>query len=794
MIGNTISHYRILSKLGEGGMGVVYRAEDLTLGRTVALKFLPPDSVAREEDRARLVHEARAAAALLHPNICPVYEIAEAEGRTFISMAYIEGRSLKDRIAEGAIPLDEALSIARQIGDALAAAHAKGIIHRDIKPANVMLTAEGRPMLMDFGLAKVSGATKLTRTGTTMGTVAYMSPEQVQGREVDHRSDIWALGVMLYEMVSGRMPFGAEYEAALLYSILNEDPPALAGEGSDISAGLDGIVAKALAKDPSRRYQKAEELVADLDALARDSEALPAGKAVPAKGLKRIWRRSRPWQRAAAIASLALAAAAIAWAGFRYWPGRSELIDSIAIIPLHNLSGDAQGEDFAEGVSEQLNARMGMIARLEIRPYQTMKQYKGSNEPASAIGRKVRAKALVSGSLMLVGDRVQITIMLNDVTKDIQIWSDDFDGTTADIMVLQSQIVRAIAERIGARLTPEGAAQLARAKPVNPEVWSEYVQGVRASNDWELEKSLEHFGRALRVDPEFAPAYAGMAIAYVNLALGYELHPDQAAPHARSMAAQAIRLDESSADAHLAMAWVKLNFDWDWSAADMEFNRALAISPNDGFVLSRYAFYLIISGRGEESIPIARRLWNEQSGEIETWGDLAWTYFYCRRYEDAIALIMKERVRGSMPPEWQWWLPIAYLGLGKRPEALAECETATTMPRFYGDQWGLAYVGYAYAALGRRDEALALLNRLRSLERKLEVEKKGKFVDPMNFAAIYAGLGEKDQAFAALRRCIEIRQPAAIQITIEPCFDNLRSDPRWRELMQLIHYPEGKEQ
>jgi len=785
MIGKTISHYKILSKLGEGGMGVVYKAEDLTLGRTVALKFLPPDSVDTEDDRTRLVHEARAAAALLHPNICPVYEIAEAEGRTFISMAYIEGRSLKDRIAEGPLPLEEALVRARQIGDALASAHVKGIIHRDIKPGNVMLLPDGRPILMDFGLAKVAGTTKLTRTGTTMGTVAYMSPEQVLGKQADHRSDIWALGVVLYEMVSGKVPFGGDYEAALLYSILNEDPEPLSGEGKDAPAGFDGIIAKALAKDPARRYQRAEELIADLQALAQDREALPAGKVRPARGLRRLWRSWRPVQRAAALSATCVIAAAVVYGAVVLLSPKAEAIDSIGFIPLQNLSGDANGDLWADGVTERLSASMGTVVALKkIVSDQTMKQFKDSKEPASVIGRKVGAKALVGGSLMFVGDQVQITIMLYEASRDRQIWSNTFSGAASDIMVLQSQIVRAIAEKLKAELTPQSEAQLAAAKPVNPEVYSAYLKGVRHNNDWALEQALEQFRRALRIDPKFAPAYAGMAISYVNLAIGYEMHPDQAAPLARAAAVQAVQLDDNSADAHLALAWAKLNLDWDWSGAESEFKQALKISPNDGFILSRYSFYLVMAGKAEESVPIARRVYEGH------WGDLAWIYFYARRYDDTIAFIIKERARGAIPPEWDFMLVIAYVLRGRAKEALAECETARALPGFYDNQWGLAYVGYAYAALGRRDKALEMLNRLHELEQ--ELENKEKYVDPFSFACVFAGLGDKDQTFASLRKSIEIRQPVSIQIPIEPLFDSLRSDPRWKELLQLIHYPGSK--
>ncbi len=527
MIGKTISHYKILAKLGEGGMGVVYRAEDLTLGRTVALKFLPPDSVAREEDRARLVHEARAAAALLHPNICPVYEIAEADGRTFISMAHIEGRSLKERIAEGLLPLDEALSIARQIGDALASAHAKGIIHRDIKPANIMLTADGRPMLMDFGLAKVSGATKLTRTGTTMGTVAYMSPEQVQGREADHRSDIWALGVVLYEMVSGRVPFGGDYEAAMLYSILNENPVPLAVEGGDIPAGLDGIIAKALAKDPSRRYQKVEDLVADLDALARDREALPAGRAVPAKGLKRLWRRWRPWQRASAIALfvafVAVGSILVIRLGImspeadRYF---------LAVMDFRDATSGSDSTLSAEQVTELVNTGLtqnlidtdairvksqDLLHDLRRRLYG---QRRGSIDRSQTLdlARRAEATLYLVGTIGRAGSSQFVDWELVDVRNGVVVGADRAEGR--ELRVIADKIIENALSRIARFCDFEPAAAATSVEIIttrSSRAWKHYMAGLLAAEEDRGSDALVEFEKAIAEDSTFALAYVECA-------------------------------------------------------------------------------------------------------------------------------------------------------------------------------------------------------------------------------------------------------------------------------------------
>jgi tetratricopeptide (TPR) repeat protein/predicted Ser/Thr protein kinase len=527
MIGKTISHYKILEKLGEGGMGVVYKAEDLMLGRTVALKFLPPDSVAREEDRARLIQEARAAAALLHPNICPIHEISEADGRTFIAMAHIEGRSLMDRIAESPLPLDEALPVARQIGDALAAAHAKGIIHRDIKPANIMLTADGRPMLMDFGLAKVSGTTKLTRTGTTMGTVAYMSPEQVQGREADQRSDIWALGAVLYEMVSGRSPFSGDYEAAMLYSILNEDPEPLAKEGGDVPAGLDGIIAKALAKDPARRYQGAAELVADLDALSRDSKALPAGKAIPARGVRRLWRRWRLWQRAAAIASIVALAAIVAVLTIHFWPSaRDASRYSIAVMGFRDLA-TPDDPTVSAGLTELVNMGLtqadlvrvvssDLLLDLRRRLFASPRGAIEDNQTME-IARKAEATLFLVATIGQSGTTRYVNWRLVDARSGQNVDADRAEGDTdaglADQII--AQVMPVIAHACGVEASAVSTT-IESITTENPRALRHYMAGVLAAEEGRRDEAVTEFKRATTQDTTFALAYLHLAQIYTG--------------------------------------------------------------------------------------------------------------------------------------------------------------------------------------------------------------------------------------------------------------------------------------
>jgi len=783
MLGKTISHYRILSKLGEGGMGVVYRAEDLTLGRTVALKFLPPDSVAREEDKARLVHEARAAAALLHPNICPIHEIAEADGRTFISMAHIEGRSLKERIAEGPIPIDEALSISRQIGDALASAHGKGIIHRDIKPANVMLTEDGRPMLMDFGLAKVSGATKLTRTGTTMGTVAYMSPEQMQGREADQRSDIWALGVVLYEMVSGRLPFGADYEAALLYSILNEDPEPLAKEGGGVPAGLDGIVAKALSKDPARRYQKAEELVADLDALARDSAALPAGKAVPARGLKRLWRRARPWQRAAAVGAVCIALLAIAYGAAMLLSPKARAIDSIAVLPLVNLSGDAVKDPYVDGITGELIACLGSLGpTIDVFSSQTMRQFKGSEETMPEIARKLGAKGLVEGSLSLSGNAIQITVKLFDAAKDRMLWWDTYQGELEDVMFILNDIARAIGGEIGVEDALLQQRRFRATRKVKPDAYEAYLEG--NAHSWGIDeegdrarsrKMIQCYSRAVEIDPEFALAHAALALAHVNLATVGNA-PGESGLEARRSAQRAVELDEGLAEAHAALGSVRFNLDWDWSGAAAELERALELNPSSVDALLAWKFYLLVTGRGEEAIVVGRRLCQLEANSDGIVFELGWTCLCARRYDEAIATFRGLLAKNPGDAYTRAWLADTYALKGMCGRFHAECDSLRTI--------GSDGRPYSYALCGQREKALSRLEELRA-------SAVSDYVDPVDPALYCAVLDDKDQAFAWLRKGFEARSVGMARVMkADPYFDGLRSDPRWSELLRQMKFPE----
>jgi serine/threonine protein kinase len=499
MIGRTISHYRITDKLGEGGMGIVYRAQDLRLQRTVALKFLSPYSLDETENRERFLREARAAASLDHPNVCTVYETAEVDGQAFLAMAFIEGQTVKEKIAQRPLKLDEALDIALQAGEGLRAAHEKGIVHRDIKSANLMVIADGGVKVMDFGLAQLSGESGLTKSRTTLGTAAYMSPEQAQRQPVDRRTDIWSLGVVIYEMVTGRLPFEAEHEAAVLYSIIHSRPEPITALRVGLPAALDRVVDKAMAKDPGERYQHMADVLVDLRALQ---------KGMPVSASKR-WRR-RSVLAGAATAGIAAAGIAI---GLRTG-GNSARISSLAVLPLENLTGDPNQEYFADGMTAALTTDLSKIGSLRIISRQTAMQYKGSKKPLRDIARELKVDAIVDGSVAREASRVRITAQLIDAATDQNLWAESYDRELAGILALQGDVARAIAGKVRVTLRSDEEARLTQSRKVNPETYEAYLKGLFWMNKGTPEafdKAVGFFQEAVDRDPADPLAYAGLA-------------------------------------------------------------------------------------------------------------------------------------------------------------------------------------------------------------------------------------------------------------------------------------------
>jgi serine/threonine-protein kinase len=557
MTGQIISHYKILEKLGGGGMGVVYKARDLKLDRFVALKFLPHHLIADDEEKKRFIHEAKSASALDHPNICTIYEIDETEDeQMFIAMAYYEGETLKKKIDRGPLPLDEAINLAIQVAQGLQCTHEAGITHRDIKPANVMITNKGQAKIMDFGLAKLAGQkTRLTKTGMTVGTLAYMSPEQLQGIDADHRSDIWALGVVLYEILTGKLPFKGEYEAAMVYSILNEPPEPIIALRAGVPMELERIVNKAVAKNTNARYQHIDEILVDLRSLQTD---FASGASKQRLTAAKFSKKKRFYLYGGFATVLIFLIGIILFRGARETYPKH---DSIAVLPITNLSGDPELEYFADGMTEALITDLAQISALKVISRTSVMQYKGAKKPLPEIANELKVDVVLEGSVQCFGERVKITAQLIEAATDRHLWAKSYERELRDILALQNEVARAVADEIQVKLTPQEQARLMSVHPVNPEAYQAYLKGRYYWNKRTKEgfkKGIDYFTTAIEIDPAYALAYAGLADCYNLLGNWGYLPPKETFPKAKVAAMKAIEIDERLAEAHTSLAFLSM--------------------------------------------------------------------------------------------------------------------------------------------------------------------------------------------------------------------------------------------
>jgi serine/threonine-protein kinase len=750
-----IGRYRVTGKLGEGGMGVVYLAYDAKLQRSVAIKLLT--GLSDDAGRERLLQEARAASALNHPNICTIYEVDEAADQAFIVMEHIEGKRLSDLITSEGLPSDTALCYGLQIADALAHAHDRRIVHRDVKAANILMTPQGRAKVLDFGLAKrvsgkvVTDATtrsraSLAEAGVLAGTLPYIAPEQLRGEEASACSDIWALGVVLYEMTAGQLPFRGSTGFTLSSAILRESPPPLSAR---VPAGLRRVIQHCLAKEPGERYQHASEVRAALEALQpvlRRTTESPA---------------SRPTQSR---------------------PKRMR-IRSLAVLPLVNLSPNPEEEYFADGMTDALITTLAQIGALRVISRTSVMQYKGARKPLPEIAHELKVDAVMEGTVVRSGNHVRIAAQLIHAATDTHLWAKNYESDLQDVLSLQGDVARAIAHEVQIQLTPLEKARLADTRPVDPEAYEAFLKG---RHHWykrgpdALKRALNYLQHAVAKDPSYALAHAGVADAYNSL--GWDLYavlaPAESFPKAKEAARTALELDPSCAEAHAALGWAATAYDWDWVIAEAEFQRAIELKPQYGPVHIWYSHFLKAMGRTRESFEESRRALGCDPIGLVLNMHMGWHYLYSREYRQAIEQLLKtlELDPGFLPA--RMFLGEAYEQTGMFAKAIGEFEeTVTSSGR---QPIYLAGLGHAYAASGKRDEALETIQELNRLSTE-------HFVTPRGVAEIYVGLGDKEQAFAWLDRAFEQRSGWLLHVKENPRYDSLRTDPRYTDLVRRMN-------
>jgi len=782
MIGQVVSHYRVLTDLGRGGMGHVYKAEDLKLGRLVALKFLSADLARDEQALSRFAREARAASALNHPNICTVYEIDDA-GPAFIAMELLEGTTLRQQIRTHVCSVDRILSVGLQVADALDAVHAKGITHRDLKPENIFIDARDRVKLLDFGLAKVARSDEsdasdtilVTSTGTVHGTAAYMSPEQARGEEVDGRSDLYALGAVLYEMSTGVRPFGAANSAVLFDAILNR-PPKPPGElRRDLPKGLQAVICRLLEKSPNDRYQTAAALLQDLKRLLLDAAAdVPDLTRSARRGAVGGARR----QRYAAVATALIGAAIVGAVALRPIVGGSRRLASVAVIPF--ADADASAQYVSDGVSTAIMNSLSQLSDLRVVPRALVTRYRSDAADLKQVARELDVPVLLTGRIKQDGDSLVVEAELTDTAAQSQLWGQRFDRSAADLVAIQEEITVAVAEHLSRRLTAEDRRKLVKRATSNPEAYKLYLQGHSFWDQWteaSIAASLDYYRQATQKDPTYALAYAGLANSYIALSF-LNSPPRVSMPLAKDNVTKALALDDAVPEAHYLLGVVNLYFDWDRAAAERQFQRALALNPR--YAAAHYAVgnALVVAGRLEDA-----RAEIEQSVQLDpfsnTWNEQL-VVFYSglgeldRAEDQARKSILRD------PTSFWLHLDLAMIMVrrGKAAEALSEFEQADRISG--GNPYAIGYLGFGQARAGRRAAALNTLDRLDALTAT-------RYVPSFTRALVHAGLGDTERSFADLQQAREERECWLLwYFILDGAFDGLKSDPRYAKLLEPL--------
>ena len=767
--------YEIIEELGKGGMGRVYRALDKQINEDVAVKLIKPEIAADENILERFSNELKLARKISHKNICRMYHLEKEAKAPYITMEYVPGEDLKSVVKRREkIPEEEAISIAKQVCEGLDEAHELGVIHRDLKPQNIMIAEDGNAKIMDFGIARSLEAPGVTASGVMIGTPDYISPEQAEGEEADQRSDIYALGVILYEMVTGSVPFKGDTALSVALKHKAQLPKEPRKFNPEVSENLSRLILVCMEKDRERRYQKAEELLADLRNI---EEGFPLGTKIRPRRETFVATLIR---KKLFIPALIVALAFIALVVWQLLP-KAPSITSIAVLPFEDQSPNKDQEYFCDGLSEELINRLTNIESLRVPAKTSSFFFKGKGSSIQEIGKVLNVNMILGGSLRKAGNKLRITVQLVNVIDGYTIWSNKYERNLEDYFALWDEISLAIVDNLKIKLLGEERAKLVKRHTENLEAYNLYVRGryfLDKGTEEDMEKSLDYFQQAIEEDPTYAPAYVGKADCYIILAdFGY-LSSKEAYPKVRAAAEKALEMDNTLAGAYASLGYVKYRYDWDWAGAEKDFKRALDLDPNYGYAHLSYSLYLSDMGRHNEAIKEAKRGLESDALSLDFNNVLGWILYEASRYDRAI-----EQLQNLLEIDQNYWvahenLARAYAGKGMYKKAIVEAQKAIELSG--RNKTAIATLGYIYALAGRKDKARKVLDDL------LELSKK-EHVSSFWVAIVYTYLGQKDQAFEWLEKAYEEHEVYLSLLKVIPLLDSLRSDPRYKALLKKMN-------
>jgi len=836
--GTKLSRYEIRSKIGEGGMGEVYLAQDRKLDRKVALKILPANLAANHERMRRFTWEARAAAALNHPHIAHIYEIGASDDLHFIAMEFIDGVTLREKIHREHTELRKLLRYLQQVAEALAKAHAGAIVHRDLKPENIMITRDDYAKILDFGLAKLieahgpserdplssEVATALLEhqslPGSVIGTVGYMSPEQAQGRvnEIDHRSDIFSFGCILYEAATGQKAFEGVDALDSLHKIIHAPTPQISEINPAAPAELQRIVRRCLAKDPEDRYQTIKDVAIELRELrrelassaaidvtvppaekfgaqpidAQDARSFSSERTIPSvthpsSSAEYIVSEIKQHKLVAGIAAFVLALGVVGLVAYLRTRNTEVAIESIAVLPFVNQNLDPDSEYLSDGLTESIINSLTQLPNLKVIARSSVFRYKGKESDPLAVGKELGVRAVLTGRILQRGDNLMISTELLDVGDNKQLWGEQYSEKVSDLLAVQREIAKEITDNLRLKLSGPEQSRVTKHYTENPEAYQLYLKGRFYWNkrtEEGVEKGIEYFQQAVEKDPKYALAYTGIADSYSLLTMAIDvgsLSPSQAIPKARAAAMKALELDDTLAEAHTSLAFIKLNYDWDWSAAETEFRRGIELNPNSANAHHWYSHYLMAMGRTNESLAESKRALELDQLSLIMNTHLGWHYFMAHQFDLAIEQLRKTI---EMDPNYglaHWYLGLAYEQSAMYAQAAAELQTAKDLlKKNVGIEAG---IGRVDALSGKRAEAEKVIDELKDRSKQI-------YVSSYHIASIYASLGDKDRAFEWLQGAYKERSDSLVYLKVDPKMDSLRSDPRFTDLLRSVGLPQ----